>query len=42
MTTTPELCDGIVATQYQTLTPGAIAAARRLLLDGIAIAGCFA
>jgi aconitate decarboxylase len=38
MTTTPELCDKIVATTYDTLTPEAIAAARRLVLDGIAIA----
>jgi 2-methylcitrate dehydratase PrpD len=38
MTTTPELCDKIVATTYETLTPEAIAAARRLVLDGIAIA----
>jgi aconitate decarboxylase len=38
MTTTPELCDKIVATTYDSLTPEAIAAARRLVLDGIAIA----
>jgi aconitate decarboxylase len=38
MTTTPELCDKIVATTYDTLTPEAIALARRLVLDGIAIA----
>jgi 2-methylcitrate dehydratase PrpD len=38
MTTTPELCDKIVATTYETLTPEAIAVARRLVLDGIAIA----
>src|SRR6476661_1379544 len=38
MTTTPELCDRIVATTYESLTPEAIAAARRLVLDGIAIA----
>ena len=38
MTTTPELCEKIVATSYDTLTPEAIALARRLVLDGIAIA----
>jgi 2-methylcitrate dehydratase PrpD len=38
MTTTPELCEKIVATTYESLTPEAIAAARRLVLDGIAIA----
>ncbi len=38
MGTTAQLCDRIVATTYDTLTPEAIAAARRLVLDGIAIA----
>ena len=38
MGTTAQLCDRIVATTYETLTPEAIAAARRLVLDGISIA----
>jgi len=38
MTVTAELCDKIVATTYDSLTPEAIAAARRLVLDGLAIA----
>ena len=38
MSVTAELCDKIVATTYESLTPEAIAAARRLVLDGIAIA----
>ncbi len=38
MGTTAQLCDRIVATTYDTLTPEAIAAARRLVLDGISIA----
>ncbi len=38
MSTTAQLCDKIVATTYDTLTPEAITAARRLVLDGIAIA----
>ncbi len=33
--TTPELCDTIVATTYDTLTPEAITAARRLVLDAL-------
>ena len=37
MGTTAQLCDKIVATDYDTLTPEAIDAARRLVLDGIAI-----
>ena len=35
---TADLTDKIVATTYETLTPEAITAARRLLLDGISIA----
>jgi aconitate decarboxylase len=38
MTVTAELCDKIVATTYESLTPESIAAARRLVLDGLAIA----
>ena len=38
MNTTAQLCDKIVATTYDLLTPEAIAAARFLVLDGIAIA----
>jgi 2-methylcitrate dehydratase PrpD len=38
MGTTTELSKKIVATRYETLTPEAIAAARRLVLDGLAIA----
>jgi aconitate decarboxylase len=38
MGVTPQLCDRIVATTYESLTPEAIAAARFLVLDGIAIA----
>ncbi len=38
MGTTTELSEKIVATRYETLTPEAIAAARRLVLDGLAIA----
>jgi aconitate decarboxylase len=38
MGTTSELSEKIVATQYETLTPQAIAAARQLVLDGLAIA----
>jgi aconitate decarboxylase len=38
MGTTAQLCDRIVATTHETLTPEAIAAARRLVLDGISIA----
>ena len=38
MSVTSQLCDKIVATTYDTLTPEAIAAARLLVLDGISIA----
>jgi aconitate decarboxylase len=38
MTVTAELCDKIVATTFDSLSPEAIAAARRLVLDGLAIA----
>jgi aconitate decarboxylase len=38
MSVTAELCHRIVATTYDSLTPEAISAARRLVLDGIAIA----
>ena len=38
MSITAQLCEKIVATGYESLTPEAIAAARRLVLDGIAIA----
>jgi aconitate decarboxylase len=37
MSITAQLCEKIVATTYESLTPEAIAAARRLVLDGIAI-----
>jgi aconitate decarboxylase len=38
MPVTAELCDRIVATTWDTLTPDAIGAARRLVLDGLSIA----
>ena len=38
MTVTAELCEKIVAQTWDSLTPEAIAAARRLVLDGISIA----
>ena len=38
MGVTAELCEKIVATTFDTLTPEAIAKARRLVLDGIAVA----
>ncbi len=38
MTVTAELCEKIVAQTWDSLTPDAIAAARRLVLDGISIA----
>ena len=38
MSVTAELCEKIVATTWDSLTPEAIAAARRLVLDGLAIA----
>ena len=38
MPVTAELCDRIVATTWDSLTPEAIAAARRLVLDGLSIA----
>ncbi len=38
MGVTADLCEKIVATTYDSLTPEAIAAARRLVLDGLAIA----
>jgi len=37
MTVTAELCEKIVASTYDDLTPEAIAAARRLVLDGLSI-----
>ncbi len=37
MSVTAQLCDTIVATTYASLSPAAIAAARRLVLDGLAI-----
>ncbi len=38
MSTTAALCEKIVATTWDSLTPEAIAAAKRLVLDGLAIA----
>jgi 2-methylcitrate dehydratase PrpD len=38
MSVTAELCEKIVASTWDSLTPEAIAAARRLVLDGISIA----
>ncbi len=38
MSVTAELCEKIVATTWDSLTPEAIAAARRLVLDGLSIA----
>ncbi len=38
MGVTAELCEKIAATTWDTLTPQAVAAARRLVLDGLAIA----
>ncbi|MGE0222211.1 MAG: MmgE/PrpD family protein [Acetobacteraceae bacterium] len=38
MSVTAALCEKIVATSWDTLTPEAIAAARRLVLDGLSIA----
>ncbi len=38
MSVTAELCQKIVATTWESLTPEAIAAARRLVLDGLSIA----
>ncbi|MEA2777509.1 MAG: hypothetical protein QOF90_2915 [Acetobacteraceae bacterium] len=38
MTLTAELCEKIVATTYDSLSPEAIVKARRLVLDGIAVA----
>ena len=38
MSVTAELCEKIVGTSYDSLSPEAIAAARRLVLDGLAIA----
>ena len=38
MGVTAELCDKIVATNFESLTPEAVTKARRLVLDGIAVA----
>ena len=38
MGVTAELCDKAVATTFDSLTPDAITKARRLVLDGIAVA----
>ncbi len=38
MSITAELCEKIVATRYNSLTPEAVATARRLVLDGLSIA----
>ena len=38
MSTTAALCEKIVATTWDSLTPEATAAAKRLVLDGLAIA----